>query len=591
LYKLYHEFRIFISLAIAKVNKKEGNMDRDERYSITSEDYVDLIIDYKYNPRFLEEFQDTIIHKINDTFAILHIPLTSNPERIVREYGYMILPKVYGLTSEISLEASRVGTLRNLPAFNLTGRGVLIGFIDTGIDYLHPAFRNAEGLTKIAYIWDQTIDSEDAYPFDTYYGTEYSAEQINQALLSENPLDIVPSTDDIGHGTMMAGVAVGSDNLEVNFEGVALDSELVIVKLKQAKQNLRDFFLIPENVIAYQDSDIMWGVQYCEQVARRLERPIVICLGIGTSQTSHSGRSNLSKMLTRIGGYAGVGIVIGAGNEGNLGRHFYNTIKPEVGTLAELYVGRNDKNFSMEIWGDAPNLYYIDILSPAGEYIQGNALVVRESREITFIFEQTVISMDIQIANTAAGNQLILLRFRNATTGIWRFTIYSKGDVSPGAHIWLPMGDFISTDTYFISPDIYTTVLSPGTAYTPITVTAYNPFNESLYANASRGYTNNNIIKPELAAPGVNYIAPTLNGGFTTHDGTSVAAAHTAGIVALFFEWAIVRKNDVRADTTAVKNYLIRGAKRKENLIYPNRDWGYGIIDIYNVFNILRGRF
>jgi subtilisin family serine protease len=561
----------------------------ENRFAMTSEDYADIVIDYDYNPRFLEEYQDAILHIMNDTYAILHLPLTSDVNTLIKEFGYTSIPKVFGLTSEISIDASRVENVRNLPNFNLTGKGVLIGIIDTGIDYLHPAFRNADGTTKIASIWDQSIDSETAYPSNIFFGTEYLSDQINQALISENPLEIVPSTDINGHGTMMAGVAVGMDNPQAGFQGVAPDSELVVVKLKQAKRFLRELFLIPEDVDAYQENDIMWGLQYCDLVARRMNRPIVICLGLGTSQTSHSGVTNLSNMMSIIASISGFAAVTSVGNEGSLRRHFFNTIEPEVGsTLAELNIGEVDKNFSVEIWGSFPNIYTLEITSPGGEFVSSGTPGFEESRVITFIFEATVIYFDVQIANTLSGDQLFLLRFRNATPGIWRFTISTQGVLSPGAHIWLPMGNFISDTTYFINPDIYTTVLEPATSYVPISVTAYNPLNEGLYVNASRGYTKTGAVKPELAAPGVNYVAPALNGEYISYTGTGVAAAHTAGVVALIFEWAIVRKNDVRIDTIVVKNYLIRGAKRDQNIVYPNRDWGYGILDVFNVFNVFR---
>jgi subtilisin family serine protease len=150
------------------------------------------------------------------------------------------------------------------------------------------------------------------------------------------------------------------------------------------------------------------------------------------------------------------------------------------------------------------------------------------------------------------------------------------------------MGNFITRETYFIQPNIYTTVLAPGTSLLPITVTTYNPVNNNLYVNSSRGYTRNNVIKPEIAAPGVNYIAPTLNHSFGTFTGTSISAAHTAGVVALILEWGTVRGNDPGMDTGVIKNHLIRGAKRRQNIVYPNRDWGYGILDVLNVFENMR---
>ena len=254
----------------------------------------------------------------------------------------------------------------------------------------------------------------------------------------------------------------------------------------------------------------------------------------------------------------------------------------------EMNVGENDSGFSMNLWGEPPGIYSIDILSPSGEYIPRISPSLRVNRVISFIFEKTIIFVDYQLIESQTGDQLVLLRFENASPGTWRFNVYGRGDLATGFHIWLPMGDFISSETYFIQPNIYTTLLSPGTSVVPITVTAYNPVNNNLYVNSSRGYTRDNIVKPEIAAPGVNYIAPSLNHGFETFTGTSISAAHTAGVVALLLEWGTVRGNRPAMDTGTIKNLLIRGARRAQNIVYPNRDWGYGILDIVSTFENMR---
>ncbi len=564
-------------------------MTGEDQYGIRSEEYADFIIVYGYNPQILESFEDAIVHKINEAFAVIHIPLVSINQDLLTEFNYSIIPKIYGLTSEVSVRASGVEKLRRTPAFNLTGKGILIGIIDTGIDYLNPVFKNIDAKTKILSIWDQTIPSETAYPFDTYYGTEYLEEQINEALLSDNPLDHVPSMDYNGHGTMMAGVAAGTANDEAEFQGVSPDSKLVVVKLRQAKQYLRDFYFIPDEADAYQENDIMWGVQYCILTARRVGMPIAICLGLGSSQTSHSGESNLSIYLSFVGNFTNVGIVVSVGNEGNSGRHFFKVIDPaEESVPVELYVAENERNFSMELWGESPARYSVDILSPGGEYIPIITAGFNLNRKVSFIFEDTIIYITYQLVETLTGSQLILFRFSNITAGIWKFNVYSQTNLPAGFHIWLPMGDFISDKTYFVQSDVYTTVLDPGNSYVPIAITAYNAFTQNIYDDASRGYTSTNVVKPDIAAPGVNYVAPALNGEFIRFTGTGVAAAHTSGIVAMFLEWAVLGDNEPGANSMVIKSYLIRGAIRQENLIYPNRIYGYGILDIFNVFDILR---
>lgn len=558
-----------------------------DRERIIGDEYFDLIIEYRSNPRIIGLFEEGTVHILDAVYAILHVPVALFYE-MYPSIRYSELPILYGLTDETSLDASKVFDVRDGPIFNLRGQGVIIGIIDTGIDYTNPLFLKPDGSTKILSIWDQSNHTGPS-PMPANFGTIYSQEQINQALSSDNPLEIVPSIDENGHGTMMAGIAVGNDVEEEDFFGVAPDADLVIVKLRQAKQSIRDFFFIPEGPSCFQENHVMWANQYCVDVARSLNRPIVICLGLGSSQGAHSGRSPLNLLMNQLGDLPNTAMVVPMGNEGNLGRHYYGTIDPNVGSnTVELNIGENDSGFTMEIWGDTPGIYSMDILSPSGEYIPRIPPGIVVNRAISFIFESTIIYINYQTIEAQTGDQVIIIRFENATAGIWRFNIYGQGDLAKGFHSWLPMGEFITSETYFIQPNIFTTVLSPGSTQVAITVTTYNPLNNNLFVNSSRGFTRNNIIKPEIAAPGVDYLAPTLDHSFAAFTGTSVSAAHTAGVAALMLEWGTVRGNDPGMDTGVIKNHLIRGARRMPNLTYPNRDWGYGSLDILNVFQNMR---
>ena len=162
---------------------------------------------------------------------------------------------------QTALEVSGILKMQNQPVLALKGRGVLIGFIDTGIDYTNPAFRYSDGSSRIVRIWDQTIQ-DGTPPVGILYGADYTREQINAALLSENPYDLVPSRDMNGHGTFLAGVACGSESENGDFIGAAPQSEIIMVKLKEAKQYLRDFFFVKDGVPAYQENDIMMAVSY-----------------------------------------------------------------------------------------------------------------------------------------------------------------------------------------------------------------------------------------------------------------------------------------------------------------------------------------
>lgn len=563
-------------------------MNNEDRYKIVSNDYADLLLEYNNDMNRLINYPNYSYNLIDRKYAVVHIPVSEMTPNAVYKFGYSLIPKCYGLVTSPGSNSSGFCRIHNEMEYDLRGQGVLVGFVDTGIDYTNQVFKHSDGTSRIISIWDQTIDSVNP-PQDFYYGSVFSLDQINVAIKSDTPLDIVPSTDDIGHGTMLAGIAAGSNVVENGFMGIVPDAELVIVKLKQAKQYLRDFFFIPDEAICYQENDIMFGVKYLLQIARRLKRPIAICIGIGTTQDGHDGHSFLSKYLSLSGNTAGTVVVTAAGNEGNLGHHYYGEINPSVGfENVELNVQKNNKGFSMQLWGTAPNIFIIDIYAPTGEFVARIPSTVGQRRTIQLFIEDTSILVDNQTKEIMTGAQLILFRFRNPIAGIWIFQIRAEGDLPLNYHIWLPMEGFISEGTFFLKSDSYTTITSPGNADVPITITSYNHITQRLYYNASKGNTRLDEPKPDLASPGVNVYCPTIGNQFVRSTGSSIAAAHATGVSAMLLEWGILRGHLTIANSITIKRLLIKGAKRDPLVSYPNPDWGYGILDINSTCEMLQ---
>lgn len=560
----------------------------DEINSIVSEEYADLLIETTEVESIIQMFPSAIVYPINYLISLVNIPVSFMTNELISKLGYGAVPGYVGLVSQQSLEASQIEKLRSIPSLDLRGKGVLIGIMDTGIDYTNPIFQNADHTTRIASLWDQTIQSGNP-PEGFFYGTEYTREQINQAIQSENPYDIVPSRDENGHGTMVAGIAGGNDVPESDFYGIATEAEFVIVKMKPAKQYFKNLFFILEDAVVYQENDLTFALEYLINVSAKLSRPLVLCIAVNSSEGAHDGRGTMSTYLALVASTTGIACILPAGNEGLARRHYFGMIDPRTNMdTVELNVGEDAHSFTMQLWGNRPNIYSVDIISPSGEYIPRQITRTNTFQEISFIFEKTVIYLDYQLMETQSSDPFIMFRFRDPSPGIWKLNVYESGDIKLGFHIWLPMQGFISDNIFFVDADPYTTILSLSTNPVPIVVTAYDYTDESLYESASRGFTRSGEVSPQIAAPGVNVTGPTLEQTFAGFTGTSIAAAHMGGVAAMLLEWGIVRGNLPNLSTVEMKILIERGARREPDIEYPNREWGYGILDVYNVFESLR---
>lgn len=570
--------------------------------SVASEDFADFIAPYFTSPEEFIRSQGTdCIDFVDSTLAVVYVPLSTVTPFTYTSYTYSAVPKLYSLLDVTSMEAAGITTASGLPALGNQGAGVIVGFVDTGINYMDPLFRNVDGSTRIVGIWDQTnnsdnsnnMENEAAKPFSAFpalYGTQYTAAQINLALNSDDPVSIVPTRDENGHGTFLASIAAGNRDERAEFSGAAPRASIAMVKLKPAKQYLREFYLIQDGAEAYQENDIIMGVSYLYFLARKYSMPLVVCIPLGTNMGSHMGMSRLGQYLNQVSLSNGSAVITAAGNETGARHHFQTVMDADTDEVtAELRVGEREAGFSMELWAADVGVYTVGFISPTGEVARRISVPLRGENTVSFLLEQTRITVYTQIADVSAGSQFIFMRFENPMSGIWRILIRNSLDIRETFHLWLPVRGFITDETYFLRPDPDTTITDPGNAQYPITVTAYDHTRNSIYIHASRGYSRSGQIKPDLAAPGVNILGASSSGRrLTRMSGTSVSAAHLAGAAAILLSWGILDGNYPYLNTPVLKSIFIRGAQRNPALTYPNREFGYGTLDLYEAFLRLR---
>ena len=563
---------LFRAALNATPEEREKSTDLSTGFEPLEESW-EVIIKYIGSLSSLKEKypQITFVELLNN-YAILRLPenlidLVVSEESIT----YMEKPKRLFFEMTEGKRASCINILQTrLP--ELTGRGTLIGFIDSGIDYTHPDFRNSDGSTRITALWDQTI-SQGPPPENYSLGTLFSAENINEALNAPTPterLSICPSQDISGHGTHVAGIAAGNGRASNGiYRGIAYEAELIVVKLGTPSPNS-----FPSTSL------LMMGIDFCVRESLRRNQPLALNLSFGNTYGSHSGNSLLETYLDSVSELGRISIIVGSGNEGTSSGHTGGTLSNNQTEVIEFSVSDFTTSLNIQLWKNYWDDFTITLTPPS----ENTITLTNSAGAWRYPFRSTEVYSYNGAPTPYSLFQEVYLDFipndTYLTPGIWTIRLIPQSIRNGRWDMWMPSSAIRNEATAFLLPTPDTTLTIPSTSFRAITVGAYDSAQNTYAPFSGRGFTwNNQFIKPDLVAPGVDIISCTPGGGYEVRSGTSMATPFVTGTASLLMQWGILDKNDLFLYGEKLKAYLIAGAKNLPGFTqYPNPQTGWGAL-------------
>ena len=556
----------------------QGERERSEELDVgydKEENVWELIVKYSGTLEAVRQTARSVTELLNG-YAVIVI----EEERIgqlaqLPEVEFIEKPKKLYFQTDVGRQVSCIDIVQDMP-LSLRGKGTLIGIVDSGIDYENAEFRNEDGTTRIVSLWDQSVNGRP--PAGYLAGTEYTREQIDAALATEDKevrRQMVKTSDVSGHGTAVAGIAAGNGRGSEGrrFRGAAPEAELIIVKMGAPREG--GFPRTPE---------LMRGVDYIVRKAVELRRPVAINISFGNTYGSHDGTSLVERFLNDIADMWKNVICIGSGNEGASAGHVSGKVRRQISETVELAVQQREPALSIQIWKSYVDEMGVSVISPSGrqagpfyEFLGAQRYILGDTELLIYYGEPKPYSVKQEIyLSLLPGKQYI-------ESGVWKIVLTPGRIVDGEYQMWLPTQSSLNMGTAFLQPNSMSTLTIPSTASLAVTVAAYDARTFSYADFSGRGpagmYEGENVLKPDIAAPGVRVTAPVPGGGYQSFSGTSFAAPFVTGSAALLMEWGIVRGNDPYLYGEKVKAYLRKGAKQLAGYErWPNALLGYGAL-------------
>ena len=370
--------------------------------------------------------------------------------------------------------------------------------------------------------------------------------------------------------THVTGIAAGNGRASNGiYRGVAYEADLLIVKLGRPGPNS-----FPSTSL------LMMAIDFAIRQSLSTNIPLAINLSFGNTYGSHSGSSLLETYLDATSELGRVSIVVGSGNEGASRGHTNGILQTNQTTTIQFSISDFSTSLNIQLWKNYWDEFTITLIPPVGN---GITLPLTPGTW-RYPFEETEIYSYNGEPTPYTPFQEIYLDFlpndTYLTPGVWTIRLTPQRIRDGWWNMWMPSAAIRNEATAFLLPSPETTLTIPSTASRAITVGAYDSSQNTIAPFSGRGFTwNNQFIKPDIVAPGVNIISCAPGGGYEQRSGTSMATPFVTGSASLLMQWGILLENDLFLYGEKLRAYLIRGTKPLPGFhAYPNPQTGWGAL-------------
>lgn len=596
----------FYRLANAPATSLEGNKIRVNpiQASVDSEGkiLVDVLIELKDEISAKELYGIMQIHGATGRLVAGRIYADRAPQLLEKalriETSRPVAPTLEKSVPAIQADpAALVGAFpTEFRSKKLNGQGVIIGIIDHGCDFKHCSFRKGNE-SRLLYLWDQT-GSGNHPPAPFNYGIEYNQNQINQALQTQDPYTALGYTPGMGaHGTHVMAIAAGSSD---KFAGVATGADLIFVHLgKAAKPAGTNQEPADEEFKSFGSSwNLFTAVLYILEKADQLNKPVVINISQGMNGGPHDGTTIIETLFDEVLTKKGRAIVIAAGNSRNNDIHISGEVPPQIPQTILWRINKksppaSEVHHEMEIWYDRNGALTVQIFSPQntllGECSLGEEKIVSSGDGVHFpILIRNMRPDSIPGEDENLINILLDDRAFNQTDGqVWKIVLAQNPAANANVHYhaWIERNDPAQSSFATGSQSAYT-LNTIGNATLPIVVGAYDartpPFR--ILPDSGEGPTRHKQInaKPDICAPGWHIISARAQTGckYMALSGTSMAAPHVSGVIALMFQAARDWKNPSQLlSCSEIRDVLITTADNNTSTEGYQPQYGFGRVN------------